>query len=82
MKHHDVMLISWELENKWLQLGRKVLLEYGTLPVPTFIAELAYLCDISILTSRRYLQKHSAPSGPLVVASGAVSLKADTDEPF
>lgn len=81
MKHHDALLFSWQCENKWLELADNLLRNHGTLPVSVFCAELALLCDISVLTSRRYLEKHSAMSGSLVVAQGSVRRKAD-DEGF
>lgn len=79
MKHHDSLLLSWQMENKWLELADVVLRKHGTLPVSVFCAELALLCDISVLTSRRYLEKHSALSGSLIVANGNVRRKADEE---
>lgn len=75
MKHYDLLLYSWTTENKWLTQALKLLDQHGTLPVNQFCAELAFLCDISMVTSMRYLQKHSAPSACLVVKSGCVSIK-------
>lgn len=73
----DLISYSAYHEKRWLQEGKKLLEAFGPLTVSMFVAELALRLDISVLTSRRYLQKHSAMSGSLIVESGTVRLKED-----
>lgn len=76
MKQFDLVAFNAWAENTWLTEARK-LLDGGTkLTTTVFVAELAYRCDISVLTSQRYLQKHSAPSAEFVCSAGSVFMKA------
>lgn len=70
----DLLLYSKERESCWLKNAISIL-SAGEWPATKLIAELAFLCEISLSTSKRYLLKFSAPSGPLSLSSGVVSLK-------
>lgn len=76
----DLILFAKEKEGCWLRNATD-LLNASAWPANKLVAELAFLCDISIATSKRYLYKFSSPSGPLLLASGMVSLK-DQEQPF
>jgi hypothetical protein len=71
LKAIDVIAFNASAERKFVELARRLC----PCPVSYLVREAAYMLDVSIETTKRYLLKHSASNAEFVVMRGVVMLR-------
>jgi hypothetical protein len=60
IKTIDLIEFNRKAEDRFIELATRMIKEKGTVPLDKLYAEIAYELDISIVTVKRYVQKHTA----------------------